>query len=183
LRKGVKLNFDLNYVFDDKKTLKDLKAAENLLTFNSAPDNDYENDHISKVFARSEKKDGYVRSITGNTGVIYGSGKNSATVLHESLHLLGLSDRYDDFRDNNLFGAGRYVIPHKGFEHDIMGNSELKLNKYHYERYRFWGEAASKVFKSDVIPLNRKVDRNPNGALMTPYEPNRIHYNQMADNN
>ena len=83
MRFAVKLNFDLNYLFDDEKTLKDLKAGENLLTFNSAPDNDYENNHISKVFARSEKKDGYFRSITGNTGVIYGSGKNSATVLHE----------------------------------------------------------------------------------------------------
>lgn len=99
------------------------------------------------------------------------------------MHLLGLRNRYDDFRDNNLFGEGRNAIPHKGFEHDIMGNSELKLNKYHYERYRIWGEAASKVFKSDVIPLNRKVDRNPNGVLMTPYEPNKIHYNQKADNN
>jgi len=45
-----------------------------------------------------------------------------------------------------------------------------------------WGEAASKTFSSDVIPLNRAVDRNSKGQLLTPYEPKGFHFNQNADN-
>jgi RHS repeat-associated protein len=174
---GVTVSFGVNYVYDAKKTIKDLKSGENILTFDKAAEDD---NHTSHVNSSKETEGDFVRSFTGRTGTIYGSGSDNTTVLHESMHLLGLSDRYDDF-NNNLTG-GRVTIPQKGFEHDLMGAHQLHLDNFYYQRYKIWGVEGSKIFRSDVIPLNRAVDRNTKGQLLTPYEPGGYHLNQNADN-
>ena len=66
----------------------------------------------------------YYDHTTGNTGVIMNSGKNNNTILHESLHLLGLSDRYD---------ANTGEIKDKHYKDDIMarrGTTKLSLRHY-----------------------------------------------------
>src|SRR5690606_32991702 len=64
-----------------------------------------------------------------NTGEINNkSGNIERTVTHETLHFLGLSDRYDKF-DNNL-STNKKV--HSGFSNDIMGTGN-DFNNVHYE--------------------------------------------------
>jgi RHS repeat-associated protein len=173
---GVKVSFSVNYVYNDQKEAKDLRAGENILTFDK-------NSGISYVNSRTETEGRFVRSFSGNTGIIYEGGSSSRTVLHETMHLMGLSDRYDDFRNNTLSGNERDNIIHKGFADDLMGSPRsTQLDQFHYQRYKMWGEQGSKAFGSDVFPLNRRVDRNTNGALVTPYEPKGYHYNGDADN-
>jgi RHS repeat-associated protein len=174
---GVNVSFSVNYVYNDQKEAKDLRAGENILTFDK-------NSGISLVNSRTETEGTFVRSFTGNTGIIYEGGSSSRTILHETMHLMGLSDRYDDIRNNTLSGNERDKIIHKGFFDDLMGSPRsTQLDEFYYQRYKMWGEQGSKAFKSDVFPLNRRVDRNTNGALVTPYEPKGYHYNGDAENN
>jgi YD repeat-containing protein len=118
---GVEVSFDIQYVYDPKKTTGDLnsKLEENLLIFNkrAEPDNGPERSHInSYTYPPSPIK------YTGNNGVINGSGKSNFTVLHESLHLIGLSDRYGANGKANI-----------GYENDIMGAwDKMTLNISHY---------------------------------------------------
>jgi len=173
---GVKVSFNVNYIYSSTKVAKDLKSGENILTFDKASGIDHTN-------AKTQTEGRLVRSYTGNTGIIYESGSSSKTILHETMHLMGLSDRYDDFRDHPATGGERFNINHKGFSKNLMSSSNsTQLDPFQYRLYKIWGEQGSKVFRSDVFPLNRFVDRNTNGALVTPYESKGYHYNGDADN-
>jgi hypothetical protein len=115
---GVKVSFDVQYKYDPNKKPEDLNAklGENLLTFSSKEESKTNRSHIS----------GFIRGIiqyTGNTGVVFGSGKGNYTTLHETLHFLGLSDRYNS--EGN---------PHVDYDKDIMGvNGEMALRISHYQ--------------------------------------------------
>ena len=63
-----------------------------------------------------------------------------------------------------------------------MSTNSTNLNKYYYQLYKIWGQEASRIFQSDVIPINRQVDRDTKGFLLTPYERQGYHINQNADN-
>lgn len=109
---GVQVNIKVNYVYDPSKKPEDLQLGENLLTFKKGEGRSF-------VSPRSNQQ-------TGNTGEITNSGKRDYSVLHETLHLLGFSDRYSD----NSAGES---VPHRGYENDIMGKSDkfsLKINHY-----------------------------------------------------
>jgi|GEM_PF-4416451 len=74
----------------------------------------------------------------GNTGVINNKSNNiTKTVIHETLHLLGLSDRYDDFSGD---GSPRGKVTHSGFENDIMGGGNDVLG-VHYENIINFGKS------------------------------------------
>ena len=124
---GVEVRFDVQYVYDPNKKPSDLKSklGENLLTFTRKPEND-------NVFPRdvSHINPGYYIPFgrynvepSGNTGEIHNSGKVNYTILHESLHLLGLSDRYSET-------TGK---PFPNYKNDIMGvYGKTTLSTSHY---------------------------------------------------
>jgi hypothetical protein len=118
---GVEVSFDIQYVYDPEKIASDLNSqlAENLLIFNqiAEPDIGPERSHVNSYTYKSSPK-----KYTGNTGVIYGYGKSNFTVMHESLHLIGLSDRYGANGETNI-----------GYENDIMGAiDKMTLSTSHY---------------------------------------------------
>ncbi|WP_407401460.1 hypothetical protein [Chryseobacterium sp.] len=119
---GVNVSLNVVYVYDgnNNKNVSNLKAGENI--FNVT--NDLSKSDPSYVSGRAVSQ-------TGNTGVINTKSDDIVrTIIHESLHLLGLSDRYDDFRGNpasNLEGSF-----HSGFSNDIMGGGN-EVNNVHYE--------------------------------------------------
>jgi hypothetical protein len=107
---GVEVSFDVQYVYDPKKKAEGLnsKLGENLLTFNkkAEPDDGPGRSHVNGYMYQGRPVE-----YTGNTGVINNSGKDNYTILHESLHLTGLSDRYDakgkttDYYKNDIMGV------------------------------------------------------------------------------
>ena len=178
---GVTVSFGINYKYDNSKKKSELKNGENLLKFDKTKEDDK---HISEIAGKTEAKKDFVRTYSGNTGTVYSSGENNFSVLHESLHLLGLSDRYDDFRNEPGVGIDRWNKAHKGFENDIMSTfGSTIMNKFYYQLYRYLGESGSKIFNSDTFPMNRAIDRDNKGFLITPYEGKKgFHINQSADN-
>jgi len=126
--KGVEVSFDVQYVYGPNKKSSELnsKLGENLLTFTKKPEND-------NVFPRdvSNVNPGYYILFgrynvepSGKTGEIHNSGKDNFTVLHESLHLLGLSDRYSET-------TGK---PYTNYKNDIMGvYGKTTLSTLHYK--------------------------------------------------
>src|SRR5690606_21358951 len=81
----------------------------------------------------------------GRSNIDYGY-----TSLHETMHFLGLSDRYDQ----NTFQ------PHKGYEADMMGGG-TKIHQNHWDN---WGKAILKVGSSEFI-LKHKVDMFGTGRI------------------
>lgn len=72
----------------------------------------------------------------GDFGRILNSDRsNKNVVLHESLHFLGLSDRYAETGNQVVNSVSqRTTAAHDGFDHDIMGNSNKRgLNQVHYD--------------------------------------------------
>jgi hypothetical protein len=158
---GITIGVSLTYKFDESKTEKNLKGGENILSFNSAPENDENVSHVNAM--ESRYGDGPVKHLAGKTGTIFDKGKDNNTVFHESLHLLGLSDRYEDYRGNhNYLKEYQTTYPHKGYENNVMGNSSsTNLNK---DQYKAWMEHA--VSRSKVNNNTNRiwglmtVDRN-----------------------
>ena len=120
--KGVDVGLSVVYVYDaeNKKSTNNLKAGENI--FNVT--NDLSKNVASNVSGRSYTQ-------TGNTGVINSKSEDIVrTIIHESMHLLGLSDRYNDFRHNPTIH--NKISYHSGFSNDIMGGGS-EVNNVHYE--------------------------------------------------
>ncbi len=144
---GISVSIGVNYKYDSTKKEKDLKQGENLLTFNSATE---DNNNISGInpINSYRSKDGSYKSLAGKTGTIYGSGTNNNTVFHESMHLLGLSDRYEDNRDNKWIPEElRFAIPHDRYENNVMGNrNSTNLNE---NQYKTWFQHAMSRSKAN----------------------------------
>lgn len=167
----VDVGFKVNYVYNADIKEKDLKAGENILTFTSDKGRSHVNSKIE------ETSDGEVITYAGRTGVIKNRGTSSNTVLHETYHLLGLSDRYDEV-ENNLTGANAVFPAHKGFEKDVMNDSHKNttLDKAHYRYYEiFAATILSSKAVSDKFSSDKRIDVNENGVLRTPYESTGYH--------
>jgi RHS repeat-associated protein len=122
---GVVVSFNVEFIYDPGKKESDLSPfnGENLLTFSVKPENNAVTprgvSHINGLIYSGDYKD-YV----GNTGEIHNSGKVNYTIMHETLHLLGLSDRYTEV-------TGK---ANAGYKNDIMGTfgiTKMKLTHYH----------------------------------------------------
>ena len=124
---GVEVSFDVQYVYDPNKKSNDLnsKLGENLLTFTKKPENDNVTPRdVSHINSYLMPYGRYNIETSGNTGEIHNSGKVNYTVLHESLHLLGLSDRYSE-------KTGK---PFSAYKNDIMGvYGKTSLSTLHYK--------------------------------------------------
>jgi hypothetical protein len=116
---GVEVSFDVQYVFDPNKKVSDLNAkkGENLLVLTN---NTTDRSHVNSFTYQGSDFE-----FTGHTGVVTKySGNRTYSTLHETLHLLGLSDRYNK----------NFPNPDKGYEKDIMGKSlSFNLSISHYK--------------------------------------------------
>jgi RHS repeat-associated protein len=168
----VDVSFKVNYIYDANKKEKDLQEGENILTFTKEAGR-------SKVTSKTEEtSDGKVITYAGRTGIIKNSGTSNNSILHETYHLLGLSDRYDEI-DNNLTIHGTVYHAHKGFEKDVMGNSYkyTNLDKAHYRYYEiFAATILSSKSVGDKFNSDKRIDVNEYGVLKTPYESSGYHY-------
>jgi hypothetical protein len=118
------------------------------------------------------------RLAAGNTGTIYSSGKSNNTVLHESIHFLGLNDRY--VSTNTSLTGPRATAAQRGFKNDIMATfGQTGFNNLYYQY--FLNKASTVITSSDKFfyhpifnlmknqkvtsfPNDRRVDVNPNGS-------------------
>jgi hypothetical protein len=125
---GVKISFDVNYEYNENISASDLKKGENLLNFS-------EDEGRFEIEGKRKNIGGNIFLYSGKEGTIYSNGDNK-TVMHETGHLMGLADRYDDYDTDHLPGGGRGSIPDPGFEKDLMGSSKnSNLIDFHYQQY------------------------------------------------
>ena len=170
--KYINVGFKVNYVYNNSIKEENLKEGENILIFTDETGRSYIN---SKT---EETSDGKVVTYTGKTGTITNRGTSNNTVLHETYHLLGLSDRYDEI-NNNLTFRGTVFPAHKGFEKDVMNDSRnfTTLDNAHYRYYEIF---AATILSSKVVNAkfssDKRVDVNENGVLRTPYESTGYHH-------
>ena len=141
---GVTVQFDVTYSVFDEST--QLKPGDNIMSLNpneserSGTPCDSEYDKITGTLMRQTA--GSYSNINKND---HGPGKHKG-VLHETCHLLGLSDRY--------YG---YNTPFEGFEKDLMGWDPVYstgLDETHYQNYidYFGNQGIGEVL------LDKKID-------------------------
>ena len=125
---GVKIGFDVNYVYDPNITIGDVgKDGKNLLTFT--------NDKVDNSDMGNRKDSNVKTEIEGDAyyhGDIYNSkGKSSSNydVMHETMHFFGFNDRYN----------ARTGMSDVGYKNDIMGKEgKYDLSPNHYSNmYEF----------------------------------------------
>jgi RHS repeat-associated protein len=165
---GVTVSFKVHYEYRNNVSEKDLKAGENILTFTnetSDSENGYVNGHTTKY------SDGTEKHYTGNTGIIYKNGNNMA-VMHETGHMLGLPERYDEEDGGSL--GGDYFKPHTGFKYDLMYSSKNKLlNILYYNQ--IIAKAKNINPKSNIINCYLLNGYSKDGNIETPYEVGGFH--------
>lgn len=114
--------------------------------------------------------------------MVQNSGRSNRTILHETLHFIGLSDRYDErlgpFNQGpKVWTNSRASEVHPGFEGDRMGTPNgTGFDAWYYLQYKLYGESlpASKAPLTSY-PAKKFVDRNAEGRTRTPYEPSGVH--------
>lgn len=140
---GVSISFDVSFkVFEDNTVLL---PGDNVLKLD--PNNKDERSGVPCVETRENGV--LIEETCGNEGKINADCLAPGAVmgvLHETLHMLGLSDRYTGLSDSM-----------EGYENDIMGGSPAyarSLNKRHYQNY--------------INYINKHpdlIDNNGNGVL------------------
>ncbi len=146
-----KIRFDVKYEFIEDASKLKLKKGENLLDLNGEANQRSFIKGTIRTFSDEKCKITEVQMISGNTGVI-GSSTEMYSTMHESLHLLGLSDRYDE-------GGSA----HLGFTQDIMGtNGEADISQVHYDNF---GKTFSKMAKG-VYENKLHIDVDKKGKLV-----------------
>jgi RHS repeat-associated protein len=158
---GVNISFDVKYEYSKDIKAEDLKGNENMLTFHKEEGRS----HVQGREVLEENEKGLLKSKTvfsGNTGDIYGKDRyDDHATLHESLHFMGISDRY--------YESGGYM---DHFKHDIMGSNENNVGDTHYEAFR-QGASFFPAYPFDksreMLFINRiHVDMDSRGNLLPP---------------
>ncbi|TAD81552.1 MAG: RHS repeat-associated core domain-containing protein, partial [Bacteroidetes bacterium] len=178
---GITVSFSVKYKYDPEKTKNKLKSGENILKFDKAKEDENHRSHVNSKIR--DDGNGKKTTLAGQTGTIYGSGGNNRTVLHETLHLLGLDDRYDDFSDAAGTGLPPST-PHTGYEKSIMASRNSNtLTDAEYKRYIQNAEYRSRYHRSDVLIFKINIDRDSKRNLITPFEANGHHkFSPWANN-
>jgi len=118
-----------------------------IIVINCSKSGDFEQ-RVSNVQWSTFGKNGFKHSLlTNKKGTIYNSGKDNHTVVHETLHLFGLADRYDDYR-NASFAMDKNTIPFEGFETNFMGGDGTNLHLIQYTKWIEHAMSRSKANKS-----------------------------------
>lgn len=157
------------------RSSSNLKAGENI--FNVRTDLP-ENKRSNVLSTRT----GNLFSV-GNTGTINSKSKNlEKTVIHETLHFLGLSDRYDDFSKNHLY-RGSSTVPHRGFENDIMGGGTMEdFNNIHYENiFDFARGFQGPMDESGKVEYNSNQMYDRRGTTLRNGNQQNSHYDERSD--
>jgi RHS repeat-associated protein len=156
----VKVSFNIKYEYSENITTSDLKNGENILNFTDT-------EGRSSVKGIKRQVDGNSYIYTGRQGTIYSNGDNK-TVMHETGHLIGLADRYDDVDGGNLGGRGS--VPDKGFEKDLMGSlKNSSIISVHYQHYIDFAKDL-KPTQSDNWIVRVQVGVDKRGRVITPFE-------------
>lgn len=167
-KNGVSISFNVSFKYSKDISVTNLKAGENILTFSSeksktsGDDKTGKRSHVNASYSRTvdpNTKTASYEYFSGRTGIMYGDDRNSdIDILHETLHLLGLSDRYD----NEQVGK-----PDQGYENDIMGKrGATNIGDAHYDNY---GNYIQSVNPTGNSYLNKKtVDRDSRGHVVSP---------------
>jgi uncharacterized protein RhaS with RHS repeats len=142
---GVNVSFAMYYEYNPDKKVEDLDLAkgENLLQFHKeGGDENGDPGHVHTPEPKYEHNGDVTTKWfpTGKDGDIYGSGKNNAIILHESLHFFGLKDRYTEIPGYVNNQVKMVPIDEEGYEGDIMGVSgpnrgNVRIDRKHYEAF------------------------------------------------
>lgn len=157
-KNGVAISFNISYKYASNISEKGLKAGENILTFHSEKGKSGVDIRTTRTVDRTTRSF-TEESTTGRTGNIYGDDRFSdADILHETLHFIGLTDRYD----NEIADK-----PDKGFENDIMGSrGATNINSSHYESF---GNYIRTLNPTGPNYLNKRIiDRDSRGNAIAP---------------
>jgi hypothetical protein len=151
------IRFNVRYEYASDKTKIQKQDGDNVLHYPSENANTQVSSSILMETIGNSTK---IASKTANEGVIGGQdarGEGHRRTIHETLHFLGLSDRYER-------GASDISVPDKGFENDVMGSWDgKKLNQTHYDNY---GKTYSNQ-ESGTYILDEHVDtKSTDGSLI-----------------
>jgi hypothetical protein len=154
------IEFDVKFEFASDKSKIKLQDGDNILEYKeenvrshiNTPAYEYDDDGSGNI--------SNVKRFTGNEGII---GRQDAigisfdATLHETLHFLGLSDRYEDVGEKTSESD-------EGFENDRMGSAwGDELNQVHYDNI---GKAYSGKESGEYI-LKETVDtKSSDGSLI-----------------
>jgi hypothetical protein len=167
--KGVDVAFDVVYVYDgdNTKNEKNLKNGQNIFNVRT----DLEKDYRSEVYGVQDLKGN--KFYTGKTGTINSKSYNlTRTVVHETLHFMGLSDRYDNFKNNLYTGSET----HEGFYKDIMGGGD-KISDVHYKNLLNYANTKDKDY---TIQNNEMYDRASQSELKNGNKPNTQYHERST---
>lgn len=161
---GINVSFNVSYEYnaDITESQLDEDSGENILEFKA--------ENITSDVGGKEytgKNESFTRP--NRIGKVGNSGESDFKVLHETMHFLGLSDRYTEGpKDVN---GNRTAKEHQNFQDDIMSRQgSMNFNPYHYRAYtetaQIIKERAEKGCNTAVV--NRLIDRDKKGNLKTP---------------
>jgi len=152
MENGDKVSILLNYEYKENITTDELEDGENILEVKG---NSYKK--IGSSYA--EVNNEWYGLTTGTRGEICKEDENFFfAYIHESLHFIGLSDRYDK----------KTKKPHEGFESDVMGTRDIKeIKDVHFKNFYEYlknENELNKIHRTEKISNKHKtfVDKYPN---------------------
>jgi len=147
--------YEVKFEYVSDKSKIELKDGDNILEYNENVGRSGVNGTYNADIDRKGNISN-VKRFTGNSGEIAkGDESDHNATIHETLHFVGLSDRYDDI--------GTESLPDDGFKNDILGSYEgTELNQVHYDNY---GETYS-TKESGTYTLKERVDtKSSDGSI------------------
>lgn len=161
------VRFHISFEYRENVTKDDLDPGDNLLVFSKEKRNQRLGSYVMGV-----QESGYVngikytRSLCGISGEIIGDYRyDNSVILHETMHFLGISDRYVNYRDGN-----RSLIlarSMRGFEYDIMGvSNSLNVSPIHIRNIARWARENYPVMGDKIFVNKDVIDKLWNGKLI-----------------
>jgi hypothetical protein len=173
------INLDIQYEAGDKSDADRINAhpnGDNVITIGNDGEYAHADDSRGNEHAQFDRKDpsGPMSMIVGrydpsDRNTVIGVGKNGKSDFsrgmvgfHETLHLLGLSDRYNTNDQHQWTGS------HVGFGTDVMGvhnayYGPLTMSQRHWDN---WGSYILKSGAQSGAILNVVVDRDPSTQIL-----------------
>ncbi|RIY04618.1 RHS repeat-associated core domain-containing protein, partial [Hymenobacter rubripertinctus] len=179
---GISVSFDVKYSYAPDKQVSELREGQNLIEFSSQISTSEDRSHASS--SQSGNPDNNTLQVySGNYALAYDNGRSNNTILHETLHLLGVSDRYYEEHLGN--GGGSRPVGSRFYD-DIMAvnfsdpkrSAGVSLNYSHYmnfaefanNNYKFPGISAigyngATNPAGDIYVNKRSIDVNSNSTI------------------
>ncbi|HRG29547.1 MAG TPA: RHS repeat-associated core domain-containing protein, partial [Chitinophagales bacterium] len=176
------IEFDINYEFIPEPDCQ-LANYENIIETSKAINRSHA--HTGQVeTTNSEELCGNlvitntVQSITLGQKIKLNVGANFTTIFHESLHTLGLIDRYYENKFIETSIAGQNVLvnkPYEGYENSIMGNNQSGIIiQEHYDDFgKTFGELGEGIYHLnyflDASERPSDTDQGYSGTIQTTF--------------